>query len=226
MPALTQGALASMIDHTCLKPDATRAEIERLCEEARRFGFAAVCVSPYRVAQAVDVLESSEVKVCTVIGFPSGAHRAEIKAMEAVRAVADGASELDMVINIGALKDRNHAAVENDIRAVVAGAQGRTVKVILETSLLTDDEIVAACELSVKAGARFVKTSTGFAGGARVDHVRLMRSTVGKLFGVKASGGIRDRQTLLAMVQAGANRVGTSAGAALFSGDSGGSEGY
>lgn len=218
MPALTQSALAAMIDHTLLKPEATREQIERLCAEARQYGFATVCVQPFRVAQANELLKDCEVKVCTVIGFPTGAVRAEVKALETVRAVVDGARELDMVINIGALKDRNYGAVENDIRGVVTAAQGHPVKVILETCLLTNDEIVRACELAVKAGARYVKTSTGFStGGATVEAVRLMRATVGKVFGVKASGGIRDRATLLAMIEAGANRIGTSSGVSLIS---------
>jgi deoxyribose-phosphate aldolase len=207
MPALTQSALAAMIDHTLLKAEATRADIDRLCAEAREFGFATVCVHPFRTAQAAQALAGSDVKVCTVIGFPFG--------------------ELDMVLNIGALKDGNFAAVENDIQAVVTAAQGRVVKVILETGLLTPDEIVRACELSVKGGARFVKTSTGYGpGGATVEHVRLMRSTVGKLFGVKASGGIRDRQSLLALIEAGANRIGTSHGVSLLREGSAGGEGY
>jgi deoxyribose-phosphate aldolase len=209
-----------MMDHTLLKPETTRAQIEQLCNEARTHGFATVCVQPFRVTQAAERLADSEVKVCTVIGFPFGTDRAEVKALEVVRAVVDGARELDMVMNIGALKDRNYAAVENDIAAVVRAAQGHLVKVILETSLLSDAEIVKACKLSVKAGARFVKTSTGFStGGATVAHVRLMRETVGKVFGVKASGGIRDHATMLAMIEAGANRIGASAGARLLSAD-------
>ncbi|MBX3020426.1 MAG: deoxyribose-phosphate aldolase [Bdellovibrionales bacterium] len=217
MANLTQSALAAMIDHTLLKAEATRTEIDQLCDEAKQWQFATVCVQPFRVAQAVQRLKDSAVQVCTVIGFPLGANRAEIKAMETVRAVADGAREFDMVINLGALKDRNYAAVENDIQAVVTAAQGHPVKVILETCLLSDEEIVRACELAVKAGARFVKTSTGFStSGAQINHVKLMRQTVGKIFGVKASGGIRDRATLLAMIEAGANRIGTSSGVALL----------
>jgi deoxyribose-phosphate aldolase len=206
-----------MIDHTLLAPQATRAEIEKLCQEALRFGFASVCVHPFRVAQAAEALGDSAVRVCTVVGFPLGANRAEVKALETIRAIADGASEIDMVMNIGAFKDRNSAAVENDISGVVTAAQGNAVKVILETCLLSEEEIVRACEISVKAGARFVKTSTGFStGGASIEHVKLMRQTVGKVFGVKASGGIRDRQTLLAMIEAGANRIGTSNGVQLL----------
>ncbi|NJL26072.1 MAG: deoxyribose-phosphate aldolase [Calothrix sp. SM1_5_4] len=217
MPRLTQSALAAMIDHTLLKPETTRTDIEKLCREAREFSFASVCIPPFRVAQAAQALHDCKVKVCTVIGFPLGANRAEIKAMEAVRAIADGASELDMVLNIGALKDGNSAAVENDISAVVKAAKGATVKVILETCLLSDEEIVRACRLSVSAGAQFVKTSTGFStAGATVAHVRLMRETVGPDFGVKASGGIRDHDALMAMITAGANRIGTSSGVSLL----------
>jgi deoxyribose-phosphate aldolase len=209
-----------MIDHTLLKPEATRAQIETLCREAVENGFATVCVAPFRVAQAAEALSGSSVKVCTVIGFPTGAARAEVKALETVRAVVDGAHELDMVINLGALKDGNWAAVENDISAVVTAAQGRTVKVILETCLLKREEIVRACEVAVKAGARFVKTSTGFStGGATVEDVKLMRATVGKIFGVKASGGVRDRSALMALIEAGANRIGTSSGVALLKED-------
>lgn len=219
MAQLTQSALAAMIDHTLLRPDATRREIDQLCAEALQFKFASVCVHPYRVAQASQILTGSDVSVCTVVGFPQGANRSEVKALETVRAVVDGATEIDMVINIGALKDGNWATVENDIQGVVTAAQGNLVKVILETCLLTDEEIVRACEASVKAGARFVKTSTGFSTkGATVDHVRLMRSTVGKIFGVKASGGIRDRKTLMAMIEAGADRIGTSSGVAILNG--------
>ena len=217
MSSLTQGALAAMIDHTLLKPDATRAAIDQLCAEALANQFASVCVNPFRVAQASEALAKTSVKVCTVIGFPLGANRAEVKALETIRSVADGATEIDMVINVGAVKDRNWAAVENDIAGVVTAARGNVVKVILETSLLTNDEIVRACEVSVKAGARFVKTSTGFGGGgATVAHVALMRQTVGKLFGVKASGGIRTADQLHELIHAGANRIGTSGGVSLI----------
>ncbi len=220
---MTQGtsdhSIHKMIDHTLLKPDALRSEIDRLCEEAVRFQFATVCVQPFRVAQAVEALKESTVQICTVIGFPFGANRAEIKAMETVRAVADGATELDMVINLGALKDGNSATVENDIKSVVKASQGRLVKVILETAQLSDDEIILACGLAENAGAQFVKTSTGFGkGGATVEAVRLMRKTVGQRMGVKASGGIRDIATMQAMIEAGASRIGTSHGVALVSG--------
>ncbi len=220
MAELTQsGRWAAMIDHTLLKAEATRVEIEKLCAEAKQFSFACVCVQPYRVALAAELLKDTPVKICTVIGFPLGANRAEVKAMEVVRAVADGAQELDMVLNIGAFKDGNRAAVENDVKSVVKAAQGRTVKVILETSLLDHFEIVDACKIAEAAGAEYVKTSTGFGrAGATVDQVRLMRKTVGDRMGVKASGGIRDRETFMAMVEAGASRVGTSHGVAILSG--------
>jgi deoxyribose-phosphate aldolase len=217
MSRLTQGALAAMIDHTLLKGDATKAEIERLCREAVRHGFASVCVNPYWVNLAANCVHGSQVKVCTVIGFPLGANSSAVKAMEVIRAFADGAREFDMVINLGALKDRNTGDVEGDIRAVVKAAQGNVVKVILETCLLSSEEIVLACQLSEAAGANFVKTSTGFSkGGATLDQVRLMRKTVGDRLGVKASGGIRDRKTLIQMIDAGANRIGTSSGPTLI----------
>jgi len=223
MPSLTQSApLASLIDHTLLKAEATRAQIEKLCAEAKQFRFKSVCVQPFRVAVCAELLKGSEVKVCTVIGFPLGANRAEVKALETVRACADGAHEIDMVMNIGALKDGNLAAVENDMSSVVKAAQGRIVKVILETALLTNEEIIRCCAIAEIAGADFVKTSTGFGpGGATVEHVRLMRETVADRLGIKASGGIRDRETLTAMIEAGATRIGTSHGVALVSGLSG-----
>lgn len=217
METLTQSALAAMIDHTLLRPEARSAEIEKLCREADEFGFASVCVNGYRVAQAKSFLRNPSVKVCSVIGFPLGAARAEVKALETVRAMADGADEIDMVMNIGAAKDANWAAVETDIGGVVKAARGAVVKVILETCLLTDSEIIKACEISKTAGASFVKTSTGFAkAGATLEHVRLMRRTVGDGFGVKASGGIKDRAQMLALIEAGANRIGTSSGVQLI----------
>jgi deoxyribose-phosphate aldolase len=206
-----------MIDHTLLKAEATKAEIERLSREAVRHGFATVCVNPYWVNLAANCVHGSPVKVCAVIGFPLGANSSAVKAMEVIRAFADGAREFDMVMNIGALKDRNTGDVEGDIRAVVKAAQGHPVKVILETCLLTSEEIVLACQLSENAGASFVKTSTGFSkGGATLDVVRLMRKTVGDRLGVKASGGIRDRKTLIQMIEAGADRIGTSSGITLL----------
>ena len=217
MAQLTQSALAALIDHTLLRPTATTAEIERLCQEAKEYKFASVCVLPYRVNLAANLLHESGVKVCAVVGFPLGANSAPVKAMETVKAVADGAEELDTVINLGALKDGRDDEVEADIRAVIKGAKGRLVKVILETSLLSDDEIVRACKISEAAGANFVKTSTGFGGtAASVENVRLMRKTVGDRLGVKASGGIRELKTLVQMVEAGATRIGTSSGVALM----------
>lgn len=217
MAPLTQSALAAMIDHTLLKAEATQSEIERLCREAARHKFATVCVHPYRVNLAANMLHETGVKVCTVIGFPCGANSSPVKAMEVIKALADGAREFDMAINLGALKDRSSGDVEGDIRAVVRAAQGNTVKVILETCLLTSDEIVLACQLSEAAGANFVKTSSGFSkGGATRDQVKLMRKTVGDRLGVKASGGIRDRKTLIQMIEAGANRIGTNSGVTLL----------
>ncbi len=222
MPRLTQGALAALIDHTLLKPDATRAEIQKLCAEADHYKFASVCVQPYRVAVAAELLKSSSVKTCTVIGFPLGANRAEIKALEAVRACTDGALELDMVINIGAAKDQNWSVIQTEIESIVRAAQERLVKVILETSLLSEAEIVRVCKIARDAGAIYVKTSTGFAGGGATEKaVKLMRQSVGDDMGVKASGGIRDLETLLKMVDAGANRIGTSSGVGIMESGSG-----
>lgn len=206
--------IAKTIDHTLLKPDATESQILALCEEARKHGFASVCVNPCWVGLAGRVLKGSNVKVCTVIGFPLGATLPEVKAFEAQKAIESGASEVDMVINIGALKGNQDERVKEDIEAVTRIAKGRAlVKVILETCLLSDDEIQRACLLAVAAGADFVKTSTGFSsGGATLRAVRLMRETVGPDIGVKASGGIRDRKTAMAMLEAGATRIGASSG--------------
>jgi len=206
-----------MIDHTLLKPDATKAEIERLCREAVRCNFASVCVNPYWVNLAANVVHGSSVKVCSVIGFPFGANSSPVKAMEVIKALADGATEFDMVMNLGAMRDRNTGDVEGDIRAVVKAAQGNIVKVILETCLWSPEEIVLGCQLAEAAGAQFVKTSTGFSkGGATLDVVRLMHKTVGERMGIKASGGIRDRKTLIQMIDAGATRIGTSSGVSLI----------
>lgn len=224
---ITQSALAAMIDHTLLKAEATRADIESLCREAAQYGFASVCVQPSRVSAAAKFLHNHKAKVCTVIGFPLGASVERTKAFEALAAVEDGADELDMVINIGALKDRDHVTAESDIRAVVRAAQGRLVKVILETCLLTEDEIVLACKMSVNAGAGFVKTSTGLStAGATVEHIALMRATVGPDLGVKASGGLRDIKKVLSMIEAGASRIGTSSGVALMEGLPASKDGY
>ncbi|WP_186440251.1 deoxyribose-phosphate aldolase [Bacillus licheniformis] len=212
--------IARMIDHTALKPDTVKSEIEALCKEARVYGFASVCVNPCWVKLCAELLKESEVKVCTVIGFPLGAASPETKAFETRQAIADGAGEVDMVINIGALKDRDTGTVEHDIRAVTDAADGKAlVKVIIETSLLTDEEKRLACELAVKAGAEFVKTSTGFSGGgATVRDIKLMREAVGPDIGVKASGGVRDKESALAMIEAGATRIGASAGVSIVKG--------
>ncbi|WP_242222897.1 deoxyribose-phosphate aldolase [Bacillus cereus group sp. BfR-BA-01380] len=211
---------AKLIDHTALKPDTKKETIVTLCEEAKQHDFASVCVNPTWVETAAELLKGTDVKVCTVIGFPLGANTPETKAFETTDAIAKGATEVDMVINIGALKDKNDALVERDIRAVVEAAKGKAlVKVIIETCLLTEEEKVRACELSVKAGTDFVKTSTGFStGGATVEDVALMRKTVGPNIGVKASGGVRDEKGMDAMIEAGATRIGTSSGVALVSG--------
>ncbi|MBA2873531.1 deoxyribose-phosphate aldolase [Thermaerobacillus caldiproteolyticus] len=212
--------IAKMIDHTLLKADTTKEQIVKLCEEAKQYNFASVCVNPTWVATAAELLKGTDVKVCTVIGFPLGANTPETKAFETKNAIENGATEVDMVINIGALKDGNDELVERDIRAVVDAAKGKAlVKVIIEACLLTEEEKVRACELAVKAGADYVKTSTGFStGGATVEDVALMRKTVGPSIGVKASGGVRDLQSAEAMIQAGATRIGTSSGAAIVQG--------
>lgn len=215
--------LAQTFDHTLLKPDGTEEQIVRLCSEAKEHGFYAVCIHPTWVRKASELLRESSVKVCTVISFPLGAATPETKAWEAQNAIKNGAHEVDMVINIGRLKDADDRAVEADIRSVVAEADGQAlVKVIIETCLLTDDEKVRACELAVNAGADYVKTSTGFSsGGATVADIRLMRRTVGPDIGVKASGGIRDRKTAEAMLEAGATRIGASSGVSIVKGETG-----
>jgi deoxyribose-phosphate aldolase len=214
--------LARIIDHTCLRPDATARDIERLCDEAVRYAFHSVCVASSRVAVSVERLEGSGVVVCTVAGFPHGNTVTEAKTAEARLAIEAGAREVDMVMAIGALKDGDDARVHDDIARVcdaVHAVPGALVKVILETALLSDDEIVRACRIAEAAGADFVKTSTGFAsGGATVEAVRLMRTTVGDCLGVKAAGGIRDAATARAMVDAGATRLGTSASVAIVTG--------
>jgi deoxyribose-phosphate aldolase len=209
------GSVAGMIDHTLLKPDATRQEIEKLCREAAQFHFATVCVNPAWVFTAAQLLRGSGVGVCSVVGFPLGATTADVKHYETRRAIFDGAAEIDMVINIGALKSGDLQVVERDIAAVVGPCReaGVVSKVILEVALLNDEEKIAACTLSKAAGADFVKTSTGFAsGGATAADVALMRRVVGADMGVKAAGGVRDYEGLKAMVAAGATRVGASAG--------------
>ena len=212
--------LNKYIDHTLLKPDASQEQIETLIEEAKKYDFASVCVNPTWVNFAAQALKATDVKVCTVIGFPLGANTPELKAFETSDAIQHGANEVDMVINIGALKSRNFDLVERDIRAVVEAAKGTLVKVIIETCLLTDDEKVKACQIAQKAGADFVKTSTGFStGGATVADVALMRKTVGPDMGVKASGGARSYEDALAFIKAGATRIGASSGVAIMEGD-------
>lgn len=216
--------LASFIDHTLLKPDATKEQIHQLCEEAIKHQFVSVCINPYWVSEAAKQLRESPVKVCTVVGFPLGATTSETKAFETRQAIQAGASEIDMVINIGALKSGDNKKVQNDIEQVVQAAAGRTVKVILEIGLLSDEEIVQASELAKAAGAHFVKTSTGFgAGGATEQAVALMRETVGTQIGVKASGGIRDAMIAKRMIDAGANRIGASSSVAIVTGQQGNS---
>ena len=205
--------IASMIDHTLLKPEATPAQVEKLCAEAAEYHFASVCVNPVYIPLAARLLDGTGVKVCCVVGFPLGAIAPEQKAAEAASCAAMGAEELDMVIHVGAAKAGDWALVQRDIAGVVKAAAGRTVKVIIETCLLTDEEKVKACEAAKAAGADFVKTSTGFStGGATTHDIALMRKTVGPEMGVKASGGIRDYTTAMAMIEAGANRIGASAG--------------
>ncbi len=205
--------IASMIDHTLLKPETTPAQVEKLCAEAAEYHFASVCVNPVYIPLAARLLDGTGVKVCCVVGFPLGAIAPEQKAAEAASCAAMGAEELDMVIHVGAAKAGDWALVQRDIAGVVKAAAGRTVKVIIETCLLTDEEKVKACEAAKAAGADFVKTSTGFStGGATTHDIALMRKTVGPEMGVKASGGIRDYATAMAMIEAGANRIGASAG--------------
>lgn len=212
--------LAKYIDHTILKADATLDQVEKLCKEAAEYKFASVCINPYYVSFCKKFLKGSGVKVCTVIGFPLGASTKEAKAAEAIKAVADGADEVDMVLNVGAMKVKNYKYVEDDIRMVVESLPaGICVKVIFETCYLTKDEIRIAAELSMKAGANFVKTSTGFGtGGATVEDVKIMKGVVGNKLEVKASGAVRDFETAVAMIEAGATRLGTSSGIAIVSG--------
>ena len=208
--------IASMIDHTLLKPEATPAQVEKLCAEAAEYHFASVCVNPVYIPLAARLLKGTGVKVCGVVGFPVGAIAPEQKAAEAASCAAMGAEELDMVIHVGAAKAGDWVLVQRDIEGVVKAAAGHTVKVIIETCLLTDEEKVKACEAAKAAGAHFVKTSTGFStGGATTHDIALMRKTVGPEMGVKASGGIRDYETAMAMIEAGANRIGASAGIAI-----------
>lgn len=212
--------LAKYIDHTQLKPETTKEQIKQIIDEAKEYEFASVCVNPYWVPYCYEHLSDSSVKVCTVIGFPLGASSTNTKVFETEQAIKDGADEIDMVINVGELKFANYDVVKADIAGVVNAAKDKAlVKVIIETSLLTDEEKVQACELAKAAGADFVKTSTGFSGGgATIKDVKLMRETVGPVMGVKASGGVRDYESTKAMIDAGATRIGASAGIAIING--------
>ncbi|MFZ0826264.1 MAG: deoxyribose-phosphate aldolase [Verrucomicrobiia bacterium] len=218
-PTLTPAQLATCIDHTLLKADATGRDIEKLCLEARENGFYSVCVNGSWISRAGHLLEGTDVKIASVVGFPLGAMASDSKRFETEAAVDDGAHEIDVVLNLGRLKDGDDKYVLRELRDMVEAADERTVKVILETCLLTREEKIRACLLVVESGAHFVKTSTGFStSGATVEDVQLLRDTVGPKFGVKASGGIRDLKTALAMIAAGATRLGTSASVAIVKG--------
>lgn len=221
MSNITRNEIAKYIDHTALKASTTENQIKKLCEEAIEYQFASVCVNPYYVPLAKQKLKDTNVKVCTVIGFPLGATTKESKALEAIKAVADGADEVDMVINVSAMKSSNFEYVENDIRAVVTSVpEDICVKVILETCYLTHDEITKASEMAMSAKADFVKTSTGFGSeGATKENVRLMKQVVGDRLEVKASGGIRDFETAKTMIECGATRIGASAGVSMVEGE-------
>jgi len=217
--SITREELAKMIDHTQLNPSAEYKKIERLCEEALKYGFYSVCVNPCHVSRCAKLLKDSDVKISCVVGFPLGATTPEVKAFETRNAIENGAHEIDMVIYIGALRSGDYELVKRDIEGVVEATQGRVVKVIIESGFLKDEEIVKACELAKEAGADFVKTSTGFGPmGALPSHVKLMRKTVGKDMGIKAAGGIRDFRSALRLVKAGANRLGTSASIPIIEG--------
>ncbi|KMV76925.1 deoxyribose-phosphate aldolase [Coprobacillus sp. 8_1_38FAA] len=205
-----------MIDHTVLKADTPLETVKRICDEAIEYGFASVCINPCHVAYCADYLKDSDVNVCTVIGFPLGANTSAVKAFETKDAIANGADEIDMVMNIGALKDKNYDLVRDDVKAVVEAANGTLVKVILETCLLTEDEIKKACELCVEAKADYVKTSTGFSTrGATIEDVQIMKAAVQGKAKVKAAGGVRTHEDMVKIVEAGADRIGTSAGCSL-----------
>lgn len=217
---ITKAQFARMIDHTLLKNTAIRKDIELLCSEALEFGFASVCVHPFYVGMCSSILHKSSTKVCTVIGFPHGMHRTGVKIAETMQAIHDGAQEIDMVIQVGALIDGDKDIVWNDIRSVVdtAHQSGAVVKAIIETSVLNEEQKISACEIVSDAGADFIKTSTGFAGGgATIEDIRLLRSHVDPDIQVKASGGIRTFEQALAMIQAGATRIGTSSGVSMLS---------
>ncbi|WP_154872844.1 deoxyribose-phosphate aldolase [Staphylococcus pasteuri] len=207
------------IDHTQLKPESTREQIDKIINEAKEYGFKSICVNPTHVKYSAEQLKGTDVLVCTVIGFPLGASTKEVKAFETKNAIENGASEIDMVINIGALKDGRLDEVKDDIESVVKASNGKTVKVIIETVLLTDEEKVTACKIAKEAGADFVKTSTGFAGGgATASDVKLMKDTVGEALEVKASGGVRNLEDFNNMLEAGAIRIGASAGVQIIQG--------
>ena len=210
-------SIASYIDHTLLKPDATGEQIDKLCAEAKEYGFASVCVNPYYVARCVKNLKGTDVKVCTVVGFPLGATTMETKVFETLQAVASGAQEIDMVMNVCAMKSGHTKAIEQEIQALAAAVEDKAIlKVIIETCLLTDEEKTQACRIARRSGAQFVKTSTGFgSGGATVEDVALMKKAAGANVKVKASGGIRDYATAKAMIEAGADRIGASAGVSI-----------
>ncbi|CEN84110.1 deoxyribose-phosphate aldolase [[Clostridium] sordellii] len=220
--------IANMIDHTILKAVATKEDVKKLCNEAKEYNFFSVCINPANIEFAKKELEGSSVKVCTVIGFPLGANTSEVKAFETKDAIKKGADEVDMVINIGALKDKDYDYVLNDIKAVVDAANKEAlVKVIIETCYLTDDEKKIACELSVKAGADFVKTSTGFGtGGSTPEDIKLMREVVGPNIGVKASGGVRNQEDAKDVIKAGCSRIGASASVAITKGEDSKTSGY
>lgn len=225
MSTLEPKQIASYIDHTLLKPDAGTGAIDKLCKEAAQYGFFSVCVNSQWVAHCRKALEGTNVKVAAVVGFPLGASLSEVKAFEAAKAVENGASEIDTVLPIGSLLEGNYDAVRSDIKQVVDAVQGKAiVKVIMETGFLSDEQKATACRLSEEAGAHFVKTSTGFGpGGATVEDVRLMRQNVSPSIGVKASGGVRDLETAIKMIEAGATRLGTSSGVAIMNGIQGAS---
>jgi len=218
---ITKEKMASLIDHTLLKPDATSNDIRRLCREATKYNLWSVCVNPYYIPLAARILQDTPVKVCSVVGFPLGANTTEVKASEAKKAISDGANEIDMVINIGALKSGDEELVKQDIKSVVKQgilAQRKTiVKVIIETGLLIDKEKVMACQITKESGANFVKTSTGInTRGATVHDVKFIRNIVGPEFGIKASGGIRTYEDAVKLIEAGANRIGTSSGTKIM----------
>lgn len=220
--------LARMIDHTILKADSTKAQVEKICKEALEYNFASVCINPTNVALTAEILKGSEVKVCTVIGFPLGASTSAVKAFETKDAIENGAHEIDMVVNIGRLKDKDYDYVREDIKAVVDAAKGKAlVKVIIEACLLSEEEKVMACKLSKEAGANFVKTSTGFStSGATAEDIKLMRETVGPELGVKASGAVRTTEDALKMIENGATRIGASASISIVGGEAGTTAGY